>query len=337
VSANEVLAQRLETFLAKRRVTREMLLASVSEPFGPPLLVVATGSILHGVGNERSDLDVNVVVEHEVSRFPVASFTGSVLVDVTYFSASDVSNWVSTIRDSPWPPAGGFGREEWRRRLDQLLNSTRFGYGVTLIAREGWTRWSDEFHQQWLTAKVVQWWRIEMVRRQVASRWLMGAKPLLAAHCQHEAVLAALESHAATSGHLYFGAKWLPEKLRAMGDEAALEALRAAMRAPKVEAEVTRYMAQCQGILNEYGSRCDDDLVAQLSYLPGVKVRKLNGQTLVSRWDMRGIELGEAATFSRSKPSGVLWEGEVRSLPPSDVLELFIEDMTWLSIVRAEK
>ena len=52
------LARRLDGFLATRGATRDMLIASVAGPFGQPLLIVATGSILHGFGNQRSDIDV---------------------------------------------------------------------------------------------------------------------------------------------------------------------------------------------------------------------------------------------------------------------------------------
>ena len=65
-SVDEPFAQRLDAFLAARGATRGALLATVGEPFGPPLLVVAAGSILHGFGNQRSDIDVNVVTAREL-------------------------------------------------------------------------------------------------------------------------------------------------------------------------------------------------------------------------------------------------------------------------------
>jgi hypothetical protein len=331
MGADEALAERLEAFLATRGVTREMLVAAVDEPFGPPLLVVATGSVLHGVGNQRSDLDVNVVVEQEVTPFPIASYAHNVLVDMTYFSASTAQNCVSAIRDQPWPPAGRVTREQWGLRRAALRSCTRFGCGLTLSARDGWNRWKSEFRGPWLVAQVVKWWRVESVRRQLAARWLADAKPLLAAHCQLAAVLAALETRAAAAGQLYFGPKWLPEKLRTVDDTEGLDVLRAVMRAPTTEREAAAYTARCEAILNELDWGHHDDFTAQLSYLPGVQVRELDARMLVSRWNLRALELRGATPAVTESPE-LLWEGALNTLPPSDVLALFVRDMTWLSI-----
>ena len=94
-----ILAARLDSFLARRGLHREQLVAQLDEPFGRPLLVAAAGSILQGVGNERSDLDLIVVVEDKVSRMPLASYARAVLVDPTYFGAAETASWITALRD----------------------------------------------------------------------------------------------------------------------------------------------------------------------------------------------------------------------------------------------
>lgn len=334
MSADEALAGRLEAFLAARGTTIEMLLATVGEPYGRPLLVVATGSILHGLGNERSDIDINIVVEQEVTPLPIPTYTPRLLVDTTYFSASEVEKWVSALRDQPWPLTQ-LDRAQWKRRHSEFFNCTRFGYGLVLSARDGRDLWMAELRKPWLAERVANWWRVESVRRWLGGRWLANAKPLLAAQRQLDAVLAKLESRVAAAGHPYFGPKWLPEKLRTLGDSQGLAVLHEVMRAPTTEREARSYAARCEVLMAELGggdNGDNDDMAAQLWYLDGVKLRKIDGGTLVSRWNLRGLELRGAAPAA-TQPSGPLWEGGLNVQPPADVLALFIEDMTWLSMV----
>jgi hypothetical protein len=330
VSADEVLARRLDAFLETRGSTRAAVLAAIDEPFGSPLLVVATGSVVHGFGNQRSDLDVNVVVERAVTRLPVGSYAHQVLVDTAYYSTSEVENWISTIRDHPWPHAGHLSREQWKERLAALFHCARLGYGLTLSARDDGYRLMEDFRKQWLGAKVAQWWQIEALRLQLAGRWLGPVKPLLAAQRYFEAALAALERRVATAGQPYFGPKWLSEKLRILADTSGLDALRVIMRMPETAREARNYIISSEAVLEEFGVGYDGHLTAQLSYLSGVKVWELDARSVVSRWNMRAIELRGNAP---SGPPQLVWQGALDMQPPADVLALFTGDMTWLSVV----
>jgi hypothetical protein len=322
----------LAAFLAARGATREDLLTAVGEPFGRPLLVMATGSILAGFGNGRSDIDINVVVEHHAPRLPIPSHELPVLVDATYFGRSVVEAWVSAIRDQPWPPAGPLDRAQWLQHRANIFNCTRFACGLTLVEEDDWDFRIAEFREPWLRERVAEWWRIESVRRGRAARWLADARPLLASQLKLEAVLAALEGRAAAAGQIYFKQKWLAEKLRAIEDEEGMAVWREVMRAPTSEREVGDYLARCDDLLLELGCRQTDGLTAQLWYLPGVKLRALDERTLVSRWDLRGIEFG-GAIAAVPEPPQPIWEGALDERPSADVLSLFVEDMTWLAIV----
>jgi hypothetical protein len=64
---------------------------------------------------------------------------------------------------------------------------------------------------------------------------------------------------------------------------------------------------------------------------PGVTVRRLGGTTLVSRWDLRGVELRDAdLALDGNAP---IWQGGIDAEPSVQLLELFAADMTWLSLV----
>lgn len=332
MDASEHLSKRLDNFLASRAMSRETVLVSVDEPFGRPLLVVAAGSILQGVGNARSDLDIIVVVERKVSRLPLASYAQSVLIDPKYFDVAEAEGWPSAIRNSPWPPIGHIELARWGQRWERLLYATRFAYGLPLLARDGWDRWMDVFREPWLITQVCHWWRVEAVRRRIAARWLIGRKPMLAAQRQLEAVLAVLESRAAAAGHHFFGPKWLSEKLRAMEDKDGLAILGAIMRGPTREAEVAAYIERCEALLDRLGIGGDDDgLVAYLSYLPGTQVEARHGQIVVSRGNLRSVACRDSAV-PRGNSGAPLWQGGITAHPPPALLSLFAADMMWVSI-----
>jgi hypothetical protein len=330
-SVEEPFAQRLDAFLAARGATRGALLATVGEPFGPPLLVVAAGSILHGFGNQRSDIDVNVVVDRDVTRLPITAYSNDVMIDTKYFAPAEVDRWVTTLRDWPRPPQR-LDRDQWAVRLAAVINCTRFGHGLILSAQDAWQRWATVLREPWLAASVAEWWSVESIRRQVAADWLADRRPLLAAQRRYEAILAAFESRAAAAGQLHYGAKWIAEKLRRIGDRAALDALRSIMRAPISAAEAADYLARCVAILDEFHARGQSNLAAQLWYLPGVAARELDARTFVTRWGMRGIEL-RGSTPRVPKAAEPIWQGEIGDRPPSNILSLFTDDMLWLSIV----
>ncbi len=332
MSADDPPSGLLDRFLAARGLTRGTLLSTVGEAMGRPLLVAATGSILHGVGNPQSDLDINVVVDREVTRLSIMSHEHRTLFDTMYFNAAEVRTWPSAIRDDPWPPAGPVDYARWMRRFDQLFHCARFGYACLLDARDGWDRWLTEFRQPWVRQKVADWWRIESVRRQIAGRWLADAKPLLAAQQQLEAVFAALESRAAAAGQFYVGPKWLAEKLRALADHDGLEALRAALRMPTTAGDVPAYIERCEANVASIRGASAAGLVAQLWYGSGVRVRALDARTLVSRWNVRGVESPRLVPPVPDPPVPI-WEGRFDTKPPPDLVGLFVEDMTWLSII----
>jgi hypothetical protein len=330
VSTDQELAERLDAFLQGRGLTRAAVLEAIGEPFGNPLLVVATGSILHGFSNKSSDLDINVVVAPKVTRLPIGSYAGEVLLDVAYYSASEVENWIRAIRDHPWPRTGLVPREDWKERLATLYHSARLGYGLSLSAEVTGSELIEELRKPWLCKGLVEWWQIEAWRLRTAGKWLASLKPLLAAQRYFDAALAALEGRAAGAGQPYFGPKWLSEKLRVLDDAAGLKALRTITRLPTTAYEARDYVASCEALVREFAMEHDPSFAAQLSYLPGVKVHALDGRSVVTRWNMRGIEVRRQTP----KPlSQLVWQGPLDAELPADIAALFVGDMTWLSIV----
>jgi hypothetical protein len=324
-------AERLETFLGAHHLQPEQLVADVAEPFGRPLLVVATGSIVQGFGNPQSDLDIYAIVEHDVRQLPIPSFASRFLVHNAFFGVGDVETWVGAIRDCPWPPVGHVTQQCWGARRIALGYCTNFGCGLMLDARDGWSDWLRPFAEPWLADAIVRWWRIESLRRRIAGRWLADAKPLVAAQRQFEAVLALLESRAAAADQLFFGPKWISEKLRMIGDHHGLEALHEIMRLPATDEEARGYSTRCEDLLTRFsGDDAADGLGAQVWYLSDVQVRRLDGRALVSRWNLSAVELRQPSVPDSQE---LFWEGDLDTLPPAAVMTLLNGGMAWLSIV----
>jgi hypothetical protein len=324
---------RLSDFLERRDTTVERVLETIETSLGPPLAVVATGSVLDGYGNPTSDIDVNVVVDAETVRVvPIPSFENELLVDTKYFTLLQLGEWVQELRDAPWPPPR-LTRADYHRRYLQLLQCVRFGTGLVVKVDDRARDLLGALREPWLAERVIDWWQAESVRCSLASRWLADVKPLVAAQKRCDALLAALEVRAAAAGRLTFKPKWLSEKLRALGDDDALETLRLVLRLPVRAENVDDYLRRSTGLVPEPDV---EGLAAQLWYAPGVTVRPRRSTTLVSRWQLRTVEVrGHALPpGDRDEP---LWEGPITRDPPPELRELFVEDMTWLSIVAGSR
>jgi hypothetical protein len=333
VNAQEARAERLEAVLTKYGITKEMLLAAVDGPFGHPLLVIATGSILQGFGNQRSDIDINAIVDYEVAHLPVPSHKHGAFLDIAYFGSSKVEKRIGDVRDCAL--VGRVNRDKWEQRLGDVFTCSRFAYGLILSTRNGWERWFAELQQPWLIARVAEWWQIEAIRRWLAGRWLVDKKPLLAAQRLFESVRAALESRAALAEQAYFGPKWLAEKLHRIGDRNGLELLNAVMETPTSQRDARDYVARCEATLEDLGVKYASNLTAQLWYNSGMRVRNLSGRTLVSRWNLRGLDISGRLQIGEDAAEP-FWEGELEKLPPPDVIAFFVEDFAWLSVSAKE-
>jgi hypothetical protein len=332
VTPQPELASRLDRYLAPQGASQEMLLDAIGEALGSPLLVVASGSIIHGLGNKNSDIDLIIIVEGEVSRLPILCCASTVLIDARYFPASAVRDWPASFRSSTWPQAQHLSPHEWNHRQRQLLNCSRLGEGCLLTARDGWQNWLEEFHEAWVVRQICDWWAVESLRWRLTGQWLGESKPMLAAHCYLEAALASLEARAAAGGRCFFGRKWLQEKLKVLDDREGLDNLRAVLTVPTRERDVPDFITTCEGVRERFLPSRPTDWIVQLWYRPDVRVLELHGQTLVSRANIRGLEF-EGRDRLPLQTDSPIWQAPVGERPPADVLALFNGDMTWMSIV----
>lgn len=328
-TAPDVLSARLADFLSPYGVTLDELRAAVEQALGQPLAVIATGSVLQGFGNERSDVDIFVVVEREnLTRLPIMSYQGTARIDTSYYGAAEFTGWLDALRE-PWPYASPLSNRTWVGQLRRLHAVTRFAAGLVLDARDDWRERLAGLRSPWLVDRVVEWWTTEAVRQRTAARWLSDSHPRLAAQRWCDAVLAALERRAALAGQLSLTQKWLPEKVKAVGDDEALAMVREVLRIPVAAAELPAYRSRCEELLERLLPV--SPWYAELYYARGAQVMPVGDRTLVSRWGMRGVEVAVRDLPAIGEPEPV-WRGAAGEDPPAPVLSLFREDMLWLSI-----
>jgi hypothetical protein len=318
-------------------ISRKEVLAQVSGAFGDPMLISMTGSLAAGYGNAESDVDVYVVVPDQVMQVPMVAYHEGLRIDVRYFSASEVRPWTQTLR-ADWPPAAEQGgRRPYVRRKGALHAAVRFAVGIDLQTGPEMSAWLADLRSSWLTETVADWWSAEAARRLVAARWLLtpGAAGWERAWLRHsDAVLAALEVHAARSGHIFFGPKWLSEKFAQTEDGVALADLDEAMRFGP-DGDLGRFAERCADVVARESIM--DGLHWQLCPASGVAVDDYVGRRLVSRWGLRGVEYpAGGATVLDPVVAGeqVVWSGSLDQRPATALLDLFRADMLWLSVVK---
>lgn len=320
---------RVTRFLARHGTTPDDVLPYISNAFGSPLFVVATGSIPAGYGNDRSDSDLYVVVpEPKVSQLPIVAVDRDLRVDVRYFPAADLESFPRQL-DGAWPePGQAVSRRAFNDRRAVLETAVRFAVGVTLVADPVWDDWKRALEGPALREAAIRWWALETRRRLVAARWLHDGS-LACAYRYVAALTSALHDEVSRHGHLFFGSKWLHEKLLAVADPAMLGLFEQSFAHPMTEG--TRQA------IDELAARvgsADVALEAQLYLAPGCRVDRMLGRTLLSRWQLRGVELeGDNADLADAASTGAsVWRGDPATPPPSPVADLFAADFLSLTI-----
>lgn len=289
-STVDVRAQRLRNFLAGSELSAERVAAQVDDVFGEPLLIVATGSIIAGYGNALSDLDIYAVVERPVaSQVPLMSYEQGKRIDVVLFGADEVRQHDAAI-GTGWPPRQTSAAEVTLqyRRLDAL---SRFALGARLSGDETWSTWHAGLTDR-VTTEILSWHAAEAIRCATAARWLLSTKPQVAALRAADALLSALEVRVAGRGEIYLMAKWLGEKLRILGDDDGWRMFVRAMGAPYDPDQCARYVDEIVPLATELiRDSTPDALAGRFRWAEGVTHRSFGTQTLVSRWDLRTLQL----------------------------------------------
>lgn len=329
---SETLGKRLDAFLERRALTRDAVRREADQGMGSPALAVAAGSVLAGFGNHRSDLDLFVLVENDrLTRFPIQSHEHGTLIDVNIRRASAVRETTAALRTVPWPRFASVGEPGWNHRRRALNTANRLALGLPLVATPPWDAWYDALRRPWLAEVMEQWWTVEAHRLAQAARWLLDTRPMAAAARTREAVVAALSARAAAGGEIYFAAKWVGEKLKALDDTEGLALLRDALAPP---------LAPRRQV--PHGLDVIDRLVgdaspphAVLRWSTGVGTTVLDDRTVVDRWQLRALE-AHRTDLPPQDSDAVLWSGPAGSALPDDLLPLFAGGMLWLGAAHPD-
>jgi hypothetical protein len=320
--STDVLNDRLTSFLDGRGITLENLIGEADQGVGAPVLVVASGSVLAGFGNPTSDIDLHVLVDSaHVSALPITTHNHGCLVDVSFKSVHGALDACDRLRSQSWPPATVCTREDWLARQRDIDQISRFALGLPVAGEPKWRDWQFGLREQWLIDVIRDWWTVEAVRLRTAAGWLARVNPRLAALRARQAVLAALEARMVAAGHAYFRGKWIAEKLIAAGDSddlAVLRELLAGFARPD-------YLAWCDDQVRRL-TGTGDDYDWYLCPAGGVSSFGAGDVRVVSRWGMRMTTV--PARFLDHTGRGAVGER-----PADHLLNLFVEDMLWLSTV----
>ncbi|MCY0919411.1 hypothetical protein OS965_14645 [Streptomyces sp. H27-G5] len=325
-----ILKDRLAAFLDERGVTWDAVLREADQGVGSPALAVAAGSVPAGFGNHRSDLDLFVLVENDrLTRFPIQSHEHGTLIDVNIRRASAVRDTTADLRGRPWPRFDSVGESGWNHRRRAINTANRLALGLPLVATPPWDAWHADLRGPWHADVVEQWWTVEAHRLAQAARWLLGAKPMAAAARAREAVVAALNARAAAGGQVYFPAKWVGEKLKALDDAEGLAVLGDVLAPPLDPRE---RVPHCLDLIHDLVGEAAP-LHAVLRWSTGVGTTVLDDRTIVDRWQLRALEVLRS-DLPHDDSDAVVWSGPAGSALPDDLLPLFAGDMLWLGVAH---
>ena len=318
---------RVDGLLARHGTTTEHALTYVSSAFGDPQLVVATGSLPAGYGNENSDCDLWVVVpDSDLFQLPIPAVEDDLRVDVRYFSAGELRDYVELV-DVPWPSPGQVvTRRDHNNRRNLLEWSVRFAVGVTLVDTPEWAQWKASLEAADLTGAVVRFWALETIRRLVAAE-LLQDESIASAYRYAAVAQAALHAETSRRSHIFFGSKWLSEKLRQIDDTELTSVFQRSFEYPMTAETRDAIAAFARG-----ASKDVDHAEAMVFLAPGTEVHRALGRTFVSRWALRGVEMDGDRPALVGDDDSALWRGSTEQSMPPDLRELFRQDYLWLTV-----
>jgi hypothetical protein len=328
--------KRFEDFLRAHEYSKEQLLGEVELVYGEPELAIAVGSLLAGLGNSSSDIDLMVVVDKEgLFDLPILSFPKDLMIDAEYYGVTDIANQISTIREQQWPPPGFVDRARWTYYWRALKSATRMESGFPLHSIPRWRATLEDLKQTWLREKAARFWRSEAIRFALSASWVRAEDPLLACIRMGDAIFAALQAKTAMAGAMYYHWKWLPEKFRTMQDKASMEIFRKALRVPSTPSE-DRVL--CSELEKDLGMLVDYSEFAEVEYqirlVRGANLLSTDEGTLVNLWNMDGLLVENKLTALDDK--GLLAHGLLQEAPSKDIIELFRHGMCWLGLAAQE-
>ncbi|MBR8740610.1 hypothetical protein [Nocardiopsis sp. MG754419] len=325
---DDVRLGRYQEYIARHGLTEQQVLDQVDESFGRPLLIVAAGSVIAGFGNDTSDLDLHTVVEEDVaSLLPLMSYPNGARIDGVLCGADRLMDRHREMSASTWPPREVRPGDIWAKRkaIDAI---TRYGLGLPLFGTDDWIAWQQCLEAE-ADAWISDWYAVEAHRMRAAAQALRAHKPLVAGVRAGDALLAALDRHAASRGESYFKGKWLGEKLERLGDARALADYARAVSPPLSAREVPRYIERVDDTLHSYLGDVDTGSWRwSLQPAVGTSWESFGEQHLVSRWGLRAAVVSAGSGVAEPRT----WTYRLSEEWDPDVEALFCEDMLWLGV-----
>lgn len=325
--------EAIRFFLRKRDLTEADLLAQVTNNYGEPELVAATGSIAAGVGNSTSDIDVAVVVpSQKVTSFPVTSFIGGLMVDTEYVNSDTIRSLCMSVKRGL---VGNFisNCDSWSLASAQLRRLSRLSESAVLIASSSWQRQLDELRSGVLSRAASHYWKVEAYRRWTTARWMSSTTPHVACLRFYEALIAAAESLMCAEGQVYTGLKWTPAKAARSESQFAKELVATAQASPACWADNPRkFLNQAQQLLESWSDcRSPSDMRANLLIHSSATIERIGGKVLIHRDNLAGVALsGNVDTlFSETR---LLWSDKLSVSPEPWLLKLLAQNLLWLDI-----
>jgi hypothetical protein len=321
--------KNLAAYLAQNSLTLQDVLDEVEPVFGAPCLVFVSGSVVAGLGNGASDIDLVALVEAEnVSSFPVSSYKQDKLIDAAYQPAARLLSRLAAVESSRFPGPDFPDASTWHDRYALLQAVTRFAVSSVLDGGEAWRDRHKAVQQGPLRQRISDFWIADSLRRALAARWLCERNPLLAYSRMSEAIMYGVDAHLARQGDIYLAPKWIPAKAERSGEAALVDAVAVAQAFPRSSAEAAPQLRRAS---DTHATLLADVAFSAYEFalqLPGDALSyRAEDELVVTRHGFRG------AIVSHLKVDGqTLWRGGWPDSPPAWAIDLLGAGLAWLSV-----
>jgi hypothetical protein len=323
----------LDTYLTGFATDRQAVLDQVIETFPDPLHVVASGSVAAGYAIPGSDLDVYALLDGQGGTIPLVSHELGTLMDI-YGWGSDATIAACEAL-AAGPLMAGVSAEpaaRWEQTRGSLANAIRLAIGVVLDTSPAWVAHRDWLRSGWLAGRAAEYWQLNAWRYAATARALAGPRPLDALVTAADAALSALKMQVTRRGLTYFHTKWLPVEVRALEDAELIATHRQLVRAAADVGDPAAGTGALLALVDRFAGPPTADIVVDLSYRPGVELRRVPGRALLHRWELHGLCV--TGDVPDPEVEGPFWSGPPAEPLPAWAQELAANDMAWIGVRR---
>lgn len=342
--STEQKSKNLNDFLNGKGVSSEIINEQITDVFGEKCLIVATGSVVEGFGNQTSDVDLMCVVDkNDISQLPIMTYSNLVKFDTEYYSSTDIVQYFDLIRKE-WPPTKPYDQNKWKGTYKAFKICCRLTVGLVIYNTDQWSNIYKSFDQELFLRLLCKWWYIESTRNLIVAKILNKHSKKTSEIRLFDAACSVLLAIIAKKGECVFNKKWISEKLKITESVEELKFFESLLLTSfSFSTNSQLYLSHVAKVENFLESVIPDSVELSLCcYLSiGVSVNKLAEHTVLSNWANEGFVLprheSENSGLAFDREDKLVFCSSVTSQLPDIVEHLIANQFLWIGVYQSNR